>query len=153
MSDPEPGSPSTRSGPGKVLVAVYGVFALAACARAGVQIATRFDEAPLAYLLSAFAGVIYVVATIMLARGTRTSRRVATVAIAVELIGVLTVGTLSVLDPEAFPRATVWSVFGSGYGFIPLILPILGLWWLWATRPRTASPDVRRPGPDSPRAA
>ena len=136
MSEPEPQGRSTRSGPGKVLVAVYGVFALAACARAGVQLATRFDEAPLAYLLSAFAGVIYVVATVMLARGTRTSRKVATVAIVIELIGVLTVGTLSVLDPEAFPRATVWSVYGIGYGFIPLALPILGLWWLFATRPQ-----------------
>ena len=136
MSDRGPEARSTRSGAGKVLVAVYGVFALAACARAGVQIATRFDEAPLAYLLSAFAGVLYVVATIMLARGTRTSRKVATVAIVVELVGVLTVGTLSVLDPEAFPRATVWSVYGIGYGFVPLLLPILGLWWLWATRSR-----------------
>ncbi len=132
-----------------MLVAVYGVFALAACARAGVQIATRFDEAPLAYLLSAFAGVIYVVATVMLARGTRTSRKVATVAIVVELVGVLTVGTLSILDPEAFPRATVWSDFGIGYGFVPLVLPILGLWWLFATRERVSEP----PGPDSPRAA
>ena len=128
------GAPATRSGPGTVLVAVYGVFALAACARAGVQIATRFNEAPLAYLLSALAGGIYVVATVMLARGTRTSRRIAAVAIGVELVGVLTVGTLSVLDPEALPRATVWSVFGIGYGFVPLLLPILGLWWLWRTR-------------------
>jgi hypothetical protein len=136
MNDEDRQARSTRSGPGKVLVAVYGVFALAACARAGVQIATRFDEAPLAYLLSAVAGLLYVVATIMLARGTRTSRRVATVVILVELVGVLTVGTLSVLDPQAFPRATVWSVFGIGYGFVPLLLPILGLWWLWATRPR-----------------
>ena len=136
MNEPTVEVRSTRSGPGKVLVAVYGVFALAACTRAGVQIATRFDEAPLAYLLSALAGVIYVVATIMLARGTRMSRNVATVAIVVELVGVLTVGTLSVLDPEAFPRATVWSVYGIGYGFVPLLLPILGLWWLWATRSR-----------------
>ncbi|HEU5485152.1 MAG TPA: hypothetical protein VFU98_09610 [Microlunatus sp.] len=128
---------STRSGPGTVLIAVYGVFALAACARAGVQLATRYDEAPLAYLLSALAGVIYLLATIMLARGTRTSRRVAAVALVVELVGVLTVGTLSVLDPEAFPRATVWSVYGIGYGFVPLVLPVLGLCWLWFTRPRT----------------
>jgi hypothetical protein len=126
-----------NSGPGRVLLFLYGVFAVAAGARAGVQIATRYAEAPLAYLLSAFAGVIYVVATIMLARGTRTSRKVATVAIVVELIGVLTVGTLSVLDAEAFPRATVWSVYGIGYGFVPLLLPVLGLWWLWATRDRT----------------
>jgi cytochrome bd-type quinol oxidase subunit 2 len=156
MSEPQPSTPSapstesagttrsTRSGPGKVLVAVYGVFALAACARAGVQIATRFDEAPLAYLLSAFAGVLYVVATITLARGTRTSRKVATTVILIELVGVLTVGTLSLLDPVAFPRATVWSAYGSGYGFVPLVLPILGLWWLWSTRPRPQEdPTVR----------
>ena len=152
MSEPGPAARSTSSGPGKVLVAVYGVFALAACARAGVQIATRFAEAPLAYLLSAFAGAIYVVATIMLARGTRTSRKVATAAILIELIGVLTVGILSVLDPEAFPRATVWSVFGIGYGFVPLLLPILGLWWLWATRSKEVTPPGE-PGPGSPRAA
>jgi hypothetical protein len=79
--------------------------------------------------------VIYVVATITLARGTRSSRRLALVAIMIELVGVISVGTLSVLDPEAFPRATVWSVYGIGYGFVPLVLPILGLAWLWHTRP------------------
>ena len=120
----------TSSGPGRVLVAVYGLFALAATARAGVQLATRYAEAPLAYLLSAVAGVIYVVATVTLARGGETSRRIATVAILAELVGVLTVGTLSVADPEAFPRATVWSVYGIGYGFVPLVLPVLGLLWL-----------------------
>jgi hypothetical protein len=127
--------PSTNSGAGRVLVAVYGVFALAATARASVQLLTRFEEAPLAYLLSALAGLIYLVATITLARGTRASRRMALVAILIELAGVLTVGTLSVVDPEAFPRATVWSVYGIGYGFVPLVLPILGLAWLWHTRP------------------
>lgn len=126
--------PRTSSGPGRVLVAVYAVFALAATARAGVQLATRYAEAPLAYLLSALAGLIYVVATVTLARGDRTSRRIATAAIVVELVGVLTVGTLSLLDAEAFPRATVWSGYGSGYVFIPLVLPVLGLLWLRRTR-------------------
>jgi cytochrome bd-type quinol oxidase subunit 2 len=123
----------TRSGPGRLLIAVYAIFALAATARSGVQIATRFGEAPLAYLLSAFAGVVYIVATVCLARGNRTSRRVATVSIVVELVGVLTVGTLSLLDRQAFPDATVWSGYGSGYGFVPLVLPVLGLWWLRRT--------------------
>jgi hypothetical protein len=125
----------TNSGPGRVLVAVYGVFALSASARAGVQLATKFHEAPLAYLLSALAGVVYIVATVTLARGTLASRRLATVAITIELIGVLTVGTLSVFDAAAFPRATVWSAYGIGYGFVPLVLPVLGLWWLRRTRP------------------
>ena len=126
---------STNRGAGRALVAVYGIFALAATARASVQLLTKFEQAPLAYLLSAFAGVIYIVATITLARGTRASRRLALIAIIIELVGVVSVGTLSVLYPEAFPRATVWSAYGIGYGFVPLVLPILGLTWLWHTRP------------------
>lgn len=117
---------------------MYGVFALSAGARAGYQLATRFAEAPLAYLLSTLAAVIYVVATITLALGTRTSRRIAWVAVGTELVGVLAVGTLSLVDPAAFPHATVWSGYGIGYGFVPLVLPIIGLIWLWRTRPATA---------------
>ncbi len=120
-------SAPVRSGPGRVLVALYGVFALAASARAGVQIATRFHEAPLAYLLSALAAVVYIVLTVALARG---DRRLALAACLVELTGVLVVGTLSLVDAAAFPHATVWSGYGAGYLFVPLILPVLGLFWL-----------------------
>jgi cytochrome bd-type quinol oxidase subunit 2 len=124
---------ATGRGFGRVLVAVYGIFAVAATARSLVQIATRFDEAPIAYLLSAAAALVYIVATVALARGDRTSRRVATVAISVELVGVIVVGTASLLLPDAFPSASVWSTFGSGYLFIPLVLPVVGLWWLRRT--------------------
>jgi hypothetical protein len=120
----------TAAGPGRVLVALYAVFALAAGSRAAVQLATRFDEAPLAYLLSALAAVVYLVAAVGLARGGRRGRRTAMAACAVELAGVLTVGTLSLVDPAAFPDETVWSGFGRGYLFIPLVLPVLGLMWL-----------------------
>ncbi|MBG0812803.1 hypothetical protein HS045_00985 [Planomonospora sp. ID82291] len=109
------------------MVAVYGVFALAAGARAAVQIARQFDEAPLAYTLSAFAAAVYLLLAVALGRG---MRRLALVACGIELAGVLIVGTLSLVDPEAFPKATVWSGFGSGYVFIPLVLPVLGLYWL-----------------------
>lgn len=126
---------TTRSGPGRVLIAVYAIFALAASARSGVQITTQFDKAPLAYVLSAFAALVYVLATVCLARGSATSRKVATVSCSVELVGVLVIGTYSALDPSAFPDATVWSVFGSGYGFIPVLLPVLGLWWIRRTSP------------------
>ena len=121
---------ATRSGPGRLLIAVYAIFALAACARSAVQIGTHFDRAPLAYLLSAFAAVVYVVATVGLVRGSRASRRVAVVSCTVELVGVVTVGAFSLLDPAAFPDATVWSLFGRGYGFVPLVLPVLGLLWI-----------------------
>ncbi|MEV0348973.1 hypothetical protein AB0H88_24625 [Nonomuraea sp. NPDC050680] len=123
--------PAIGSGPGRALVAVYGLFALAAGARATVQILTKFGEAPLAYSLSALAALVYILLTVALARGART---LALAALGVELAGVLLIGTASVLDPAAFPEATVWSVYGKGYLFIPLVLPFVGLYWLLRRR-------------------
>lgn len=134
MTSGEP-APTGR-GFGRLLVAVYAVFAISASARAGVQIVTDLSEAPVAYLLSAFAAAVYVVATVALARTGATARRVATAAIVVELVGVLAVGTASLVDAEAFPDATVWSAFGRGYGYVPLVLPVVGLLWLRRTRAR-----------------
>jgi len=113
----------------RLLVVVYAIFAIASTSRSVVQLATRFDEAPIAYVLSAVAALVYIVATVALALG-ESGRRVATIAIAFELAGVLIVGILSVVYPAIFPRATVWSTFGLGYAFIPLALPVIGLWWL-----------------------
>lgn len=127
---PDPSPRPINTGPGRVLVGLYGLFALAAGARAAVQLATKFHTAPLAYLLSAVAAVIYLIATVGLIRGGRGGRRLALVCCSVELVGVLAVGTLTLLDPSAFPDATVWSDFGRGYGFVPLVLPVLGLLWL-----------------------
>jgi hypothetical protein len=127
---------ATATGPGRVLIAVYAIFALSATARAGVQIATRFGEAPVPYLLSLLAGVVYILATVGLAGSVPWARTLAWAAVTFELTGVLVVGTLSVVDAADFPDDTVWSVFGRGYGFVPLVLPLAGLWWLRHTRPR-----------------
>ncbi|MDO5495619.1 MAG: hypothetical protein Q4G64_07900 [bacterium] len=126
-------------GAGRILILVYGIFAVAALARSIVQLARNASEAPLAYGLSLFAAVIYVLATIALAHNGRRMRKVAWVAVIIELTGVLTVGVLSFLAPELFPRDTVWSHFGSGYGFIPLVLPFVGIWWLWTSSPQRIS--------------
>lgn len=133
---PSPPPGSTRTGPGRLLVAVYGLFALSATARAVVQIATKFSHAPAAYVLSAFAGAVYILATITLSAGSPTARRIAVWSCSTELAGVLAVGTWSIADPASFPDATVWSGYGSGYGFVPLVLPVFGLLWLrrWSGR-------------------
>ena len=133
----------TGTGPGRLLVAVYGVLAIAATARGAYQVGTRLEEAPLAYLLSLLAGVVYVVATLALARDLR---RVAWPAVVFELVGVLVVGTLSVVDVGDFPDETVWSGFGAGYGYVPLVLPFVGLWWLR----RTSRSDVDSPPAPAP---
>lgn len=130
------------SGIGRVLVTVYGVLALAAVGRSLVQIVERFHEAPLAFSLSALAAVVYVVATIALIRSSRGWYGVAWATIVFEFTGVLVVGTLSFVFPELFPEATVWSWFGLGYLFIPLVLPLLGMWWLALHRPARGEADA-----------
>jgi hypothetical protein len=121
---------------GRVLVAVYAILAIAATGRSAFQIVDRFDEAPIAFSLSALAAVVYIVATLALALGWR---RVALATICFELAGVLIVGTLSLLVPgvgSPDPRgreATVWSAYGLGYLLVPLALPVLGLLWLRRT--------------------
>lgn len=132
LAESSDGSTGSRSGDtsrgfGRLLVFVYGIFALAATGRSSLQLATKAADAPLAYTLSAFAAVIYVVATYALATG---RRRLALVAVGIELAGVLSVGLASLLLPQDFKDATVWSDFGAGYGLVPLVLPFAGLWWL-----------------------
>lgn len=133
MAEPVGLAERTRGGLGRVLIALYAVFALAATARTVVQVVDRFDVAPLAFTLSGLAAVVYVLATVCLARGDRGSRRLAALSCTVELAGVLVVGALSLLRPELFPESTVWSRFGQGYGYVPVLLPVLGLWWLRRT--------------------
>ena len=123
---PEP----TGRGPGRLLVAVYATFAVAASSRALYQLATKFDQAPVAYVLSAIAAAVNVVATVALLRD---ARRLALLSIGFELVGVLAVGVGSLFAEDAFPDATVWSSFGAGYGYVPLVLPVIGLLWLRRT--------------------
>jgi hypothetical protein len=130
VSDGQP----TNRGWGRALILVYGVFAFSALGRSSVQLAEKAGEAPLAYGLSAFAAVVYAVATYCLARPGRRTTPLAWAAVSVELVGVLVVGTLTVVDPALFPDDTVWSRFGSGYGWVPAVLPFCGLAWLWHTR-------------------
>lgn len=127
-------APSTTArGPGRLLVAVYAVFALAATSRAAFQLLTKGSEAPLAYGLSAFAAAVYIVATVALAGHGPLARRVAIAALSVELTGVLAIGTASILEPGWFGDDTVWSRYGLGYLLIPLVLPVAGLLWLRRT--------------------
>jgi hypothetical protein len=134
---PEPqrqGSP-LASGPGRIQVFVYGVFAVAATGRSAVQLGLHADRAPLAYSLSLLAAIVYLVATTCLLLGGDRAWRVAVAACSVELVGVLAVGTLSYLVTDWFPDKTVWSHFGQGYGYFPLVLPFAGLWWLRRNTP------------------
>ncbi|MFH8341539.1 hypothetical protein [Streptomyces sp. AM6-12] len=126
------------SGPGMLLVWFYGVMVVGAVSRSAFQIATDFGRAPLAYSLSAVAGLVYAFITYTLVRGGETARRAALVCCGVELAGVLLVGTWTVVDSSAFPDATVWSDYGMGYVFIPVLLPVSAMYWLRKARSQGA---------------
>jgi len=115
-------------GPGRILIAVYAVFALSASARSIYQLLFEFEQAPIAYSLSLFAAIVYIIATVFLS--VSRVRKYAKFAVWFELLGVVIVGTLSIVLPELFNHPSVWSGYGIGYGFIPLVLPILGIFWL-----------------------
>jgi hypothetical protein len=120
-------------GAGRLLIVFYAVFAVSATARASFQIITKFEEAPLAYSLSLVSALVYILATVSLASKAKIWKPIALGSVIFELIGVLAVGSLSFVAPELFAHPSVWSGFGSGYGYIPLLLPILGLLWIRKT--------------------
>lgn len=122
-----------------VLIAVYGIFALSATARSLVQVLRDYSFAPVAYSLSLLAAATYIAVTIALVRKGRRSR-VARTLVVLELIGVLVVGTLTLLDPALFPDATVWSLYGQGYGYVPLALPLVALGYMLLSGRRSAEP-------------
>jgi hypothetical protein len=117
-------------GNGRLLIAVYGIFALSATARASYQLFRKFDEAPIAYSLSLVSAITYILVTVSLAKQSGRLASVAKPLVIFELIGVVSVGILSLAAPELFKHPSVWSEFGIGYGLLPLILPILALFWL-----------------------
>jgi hypothetical protein len=142
---PTPTAP--RTGPHRVLIALYALFTLAAGARSGVQLATQASEAPFAYSLSAAAACTYAAGWYAITRAARGQTALASVLLWFELSGVLVVGTLSLLEPGWFPDATVWSDYGIGYGFVPAVLPICGLLWLRSQLRRTRAADGDDPPP------
>ena len=132
-------TPRRSLGVGRVLIVVYAILAIGATSRAVFQMVTVYSTAPVAITLSALSGVIYIVATVALLRPGRIWYRIAWITISFELLGVIVIGTLSILVPSIFIQGsgidgTVWSYYGYGYLFIPLALPVLGMLWLRSRR-------------------
>lgn len=113
------------------LILAYAVLGLAALGRSSFEISTKFGDAPLPYSISAVSAVLYAVIAFALWRG---KNRVALIGSSVELVGVVTVGALGYIEKSWWPDHTVWTGFGSGYGWVPLILPMLALWALFRAR-------------------
>ena len=129
----------TGAGPLTLIVGLYTLLAVAAAGRATVELVDDPGRAPFAYGLTAVAAVVYIAGAVLIRRSSPRARAAAKAVCTAELAGVLVVGTLSVIERDWFPDSSVWSLYGAGYGFIPLLLPPAALWWLGRTNPdRTA---------------
>ncbi len=106
------------------LIVCYAVLGLAALGRSSVQISTKLSEAPVPYLVSGVSAILYAVIALALWRRWDT---VALVGTSVELLGVVAVGTLGYTESSWWPDETVWTGYGSAYGWVPLLLPAIAL--------------------------
>lgn len=131
----------------------YTVLAVAALSRSAYQAFTGPPDgrSATAVALSAVSGLVYVVAAVGLRRGSPAGLRLGRTCLVVELVGVVTVSAVELLI-GGFGRATVWSGLGVGYGFAPVVLPILGLWLLRRRAHRVRSASPREEASESPRA-
>lgn len=114
---------------GYILGITYPLLALSTGVRGAYQLLFRDDLPWLAPALTTFSALLYLVAAVGFFKRTRRAWRVSVTALSIEAIGVLTVGTLSIVLPDLIGH-TAWSYFGRDYGFFPLIQPLLGLAWL-----------------------
>lgn len=103
------------------LALLYLFWAIALCSRAVWQYVTRDGDLTPTHL-SMVAGLIYLAIVGWAWRGHRTAL---VAGLTIEIIGVITISIGECYWP--LPYASAWSGFGSGYLWMPLILPILGL--------------------------
>jgi hypothetical protein len=124
-----PGTSAATRGGADALAFFYGLWAVAALSRAGYQYLVRRPDDFTPTHISLFVGALYVLIIIALRRRSPHAWWSALLLLWVELLGVLLVGTIDVLW-QPFPYSSVWSAYGAGYLFMPLVLPLAGLVWL-----------------------
>ncbi|MDO5721047.1 MAG: hypothetical protein Q4P06_00675 [Actinomycetaceae bacterium] len=133
-------SAKDRRGPaygwGRVFIAAFWVVAVVATYTA-LSDFFALSQYPLGpRLVSVLAGLGYVLAAIALSHNGRRMRKVAGACIGFELSGVLITGIVGLGVPQIGQVRNLWANFGQQYWFIPLILPLLGIAWLWWSNPR-----------------
>ena len=115
---------------GKSLYISYPILAISTGFRGVYQLCCRED------LISTFgpqttilAAILYALAATGFKRREKWAWRLSVGLLALETFFVLTVGTVSLINPDLI-GSSVWRFFGKDYAFFPLIQPILGLTWL-----------------------
>ncbi|MDT3767568.1 hypothetical protein QS713_05760 [Gleimia hominis] len=78
----------------------------------------------------------YVAAAAALTHNGKRMRILGWSAVGFELVGVLMTSLMELGIPQAQRQLGMWTSFGANYYFAPLIVPAIGLLWLWWSNPR-----------------
>lgn len=123
-------------GLGRVVMVLFWAFGVWTTVM-GVIDLLHVGDGPLgSAIVSVLAGVVYLVAALGITHNGRRMRIIGWAAMVVCAVGPLLVGLLGLGIPELWATRSTWSAFGAHYSFIPLVLPVIGLVWLWWSNPR-----------------
>jgi len=111
---------------GYVLGVSYPLFGISVLARGGYQICCS-DKPGNAPWFDVVCALIYFAAAIGFFKRTRWAWKLSVVALSLEILFVVVIGTLSLFDVVG---RNVWTLYGRDYGWIPTLQPLLGLLWL-----------------------
>lgn len=126
-------------GLGRIVMAVYWVFGAWTTVQAVVDLIDllRVGTTPLGPALVALvAGLVYLLAAVALTHNGRRMRLVGWTAVIIEAAGPVIVGLLGVGLPDLTGTRSAWGAFGADYWYLPLVIAVVGLVWLWASNPR-----------------
>lgn len=125
-------------GAADVLGFFYGLWSFSALGRSSYEYLFKPNVATYVPAhLSTFVGALYILIIVGLRKRSPRWWWLTLALLIVELTGVLLVGTIDVIW-HPFPYATVWSKYGIGYFFMPLVLPFAGLTYLLRKETRAA---------------
>lgn len=123
-------------GLGRLVMAAFWLFGAWVTTNAVID-ALHWDSGPIGPVVVALvAGIVYLVAALALTHNGRRMRRLGWAAVAVEALGPVLVGLLGMGVPALSDPRSPWGAFGADYWYIPLVLPVIGLVWLWWSNPR-----------------
>lgn len=126
---------SVARGWGRLVPLFFWIAGLGTTGIAIWQLAKAADQPLGARLAVFFAGVIYLGAALGLTHNGRRMRMIAWICVSISLGGPLLEG-LRDLGESAPDIWSPWAGFGSQVWYVSLILPMVGLAWLWWSNPR-----------------